>query len=209
MEKKEFIQYISVDNKFGYKNKEHHIKSKFIETFNEIINHNKLHFNEVSWKQKLFNYLNDIQSPPKCQNINCDKNVKYHPNPSRYLMFCSNKCAQSSEEIINTKKKTTLNNHGVEYPTQSGAIKDKIKKSLLKNYGKKLDNINNKRKETNFQKFGVDNYSKTKEFREKMRTRHFDKTRNNFSKILGVEDKSIGNPIAKQKNWNSLFSPVA
>ena len=200
MKRKELIAYLTEDNKFGYKSKEKHIKTIFPLLYEEIIEYNKKHFNTVSWKQKLYNFINEIKHPVKCLNsrditIRCYNNVKFHPNPSRYHDYCSNRCAQLSKEIVDKKKKTTLKNNGVEYPSQSKEVKEKIKKTLLKNHGvdnpSKSDVVLKSKKETSLRKYGFDNYSKTESFKNNIKHYHNQNTINNFSKRLKTDKENI------------------
>lgn len=200
MQRKELIEYLSKENKFGYKSKEEHIKKNFPLLYENILLYNKDNFNSVSWKQKLYNFINEIKHPVICRNATdnttgCRNNVKFHPNPSRYFDYCSNRCAQLSKDIIEKKKKTTLKNNGVEYPSQSKEVKEKIKKTLLKNYGvdnpSKSDIILKSKKETSLKKYGVDNYSKTDLFKNNIKEYYNEKTINNFSKRLKTNKENI------------------
>jgi hypothetical protein len=69
------------------------------------------------------------------------------------------------------KRKTSINNLGVENPFQSKEIKNKIKKTNLERYGfenpSQSKEIRDKIKQTNMSKYGVDNPSKLKMFSDK------------------------------------------
>lgn len=79
---------------------------------------------------------------------------KYNKNFKKYNIYTCHKCS------IIKNKKTNLEKYGVEYPLQSGEIRNKLKKTNLKKYGVEnvfsLDMIKIKIKETNLEKFGVE-----------------------------------------------------
>jgi hypothetical protein len=195
MQRTEFIRYLSQDNKFGYKSKEKHIKNAFPVLYDEIILYNDKNFPYVSWKQKLHNFINKINTPMKCRNEECRNNVKFHPNPPRYHDYCSNHCAQASKEVIEKKKNTTLKNIGVSYPSQSKEVKEKIKKTLLKNYDvdnpSKCEAILKTKKETSLKRYGFDNFSKTDSFKKRMDEYYNESVIDNFSKRLKTDKNNI------------------
>jgi len=195
MKKNGFKKYLEENNRFGYKSKEGHIKKNHPEIYEEIINFNQKKFNSCDWKQKLFNYVNDIITPPKCQNENCYSLVNFHKNPARYLNYCSNTCAQKSKEIIQKKKITTQKNHNVSFPSQSKDVRDKIKNTLITNYGvdnpSKSKEIREKRNNSNIKRYGFNNYSKTNNFKEEFKKIRSQKTIENFAAKLNVAPNQI------------------
>ena len=74
------------------------------------------------------------------------------------------------KSIKNKKKKTLLKNYGVDNPLKSETIKSKIKNTCLEKYG--VDNptksaiIKHKRSKTMLDKYGADNFSKTLDYRK-------------------------------------------
>jgi len=89
--------------------KEASIKKVFPNEYIEIINFNNNFFleHDMKWIQRLYNWINNINELPKCKNENCCNTVRFLAvgKNKRYLDYCSNKCAQSSQVIIEKKKK--------------------------------------------------------------------------------------------------------
>ena len=144
-----------------------------------------------SLKETLFRIYNGIEEHPKCPT--CGKPLVFK---GIFFKFCSNICAQSSEEIKQkikqtclekygvdnynkTKeskekiKQTCLEKYGVEYFWQSDECKEKIKQTCLEKYGVdsplKSEKIRNKGKQTCLEKYGVDNPAKLEENKEKVK----------------------------------------
>lgn len=144
-----------------------------------------------SLKETLFRIYNGIEEHPKCPT--CGKPLVFK---GIFFKFCSNICAQSSDEIKQkikqtclkkygvdnynkTKeskekiKQTCLEKYGVEYFWQSNECKEKIKQTCLEKYGVdsplKSEKIRNKGKKTCLEKYGVDNPAKLEENKEKVK----------------------------------------
>ena len=144
-----------------------------------------------SLKETLFRIYNGIEEHPKCPT--CGKPLVFK---GIFFKFCSNICAQSSDEIKQkikqtclkkygvdnynkTKeskekiKQTCLKKYGVEYFWQSDECKEKIKQTCLEKYGVdsplKSEKIRNKGKQTCLEKYGVDNPAKLEENKEKVK----------------------------------------
>ena len=144
-----------------------------------------------SLKETLFRIYNGIEEHPKCPT--CGKPLVFK---GIFFKFCSNICAQSSDEIKQkikqtclkkygvdnynkTKeskekiKQTCLEKYGVEYFWQSNECKEKIKQTCLEKYGVdsplKSEKIRNKGKQTCLEKYGVDNPAKLEENKEKVK----------------------------------------
>ena len=144
-----------------------------------------------SLKETLFRIYNGIEEHPKCPT--CGKPLVFK---GIFFKFCSNICAQSSDEIKQkikqtclekygvdnynkTKeskekiKQTCLEKYGVEYFWQSDECKENIKQTCLEKYGVdsplKSEKIRNKGKKTCLEKYGVDNPAKLEENKEKVK----------------------------------------
>ena len=144
-----------------------------------------------SLKETLYRIYNGIEEHPKCPT--CGKPLIFK---GIFFKFCSNICAQSSDEIKQkirqtclkkygvdnynkTKeskekiKQTCLEKYGVEYFWQSNECKEKIKQTCLEKYGVdsplKSEKIRNKGKQTCLEKYGVDNPAKLEENKEKVK----------------------------------------
>ena len=166
-----------------------------------------------SLKETLFRIYNGIEEHPKCPT--CGKPLVFK---GIFFKFCSNICAQSSDEIKQkikqtclekygvdnynkTKeskekiKQTCLEKYGVEYFWQSNECKEKIKQTCLEKYGVdsplKSEKIRNKGKQTCLEKYGVDNPAKLEENKEKVKQTCLKK----YGGLAPICDPNIKNQI--------------
>ena len=166
-----------------------------------------------SLKETLFRIYNGIEEHPKCPT--CGKPLVFK---GIFFKFCSNICAQSSDEIKQkikqtclekygvdnynkTKeskekiKQTCLEKYGVEYFWQSDECKEKIKQTCLEKYGVdsplKSEKIRNKGKQTCLEKYGVDNPAKLEENKEKVKQTCLKK----YGGLAPICDPNIKNQI--------------
>ena len=166
-----------------------------------------------SLKETLFRIYNGIEEHPKCPT--CGKPLVFK---GIFFKFCSNICAQSSDEIKQkikqtclekygvdnynkTKeskekiKQTCLEKYGVEYFWQSDECKEKIKQTCLEKYGVdsplKSEKIRNKGKKTCLEKYGVDNPAKLEENKEKVKQTCLKK----YGGLAPICDPNIKNQI--------------
>ena len=166
-----------------------------------------------SLKETLFRIYNGIEEHPKCPT--CGKPLVFK---GIFFKFCSNICAQSSDEIKQkikqtclekygvdnynkTKeskekiKQTCLEKYGVEYFWQSDECKEKIKQTCLEKYGVdsplKSEKIRNKCKQTCLEKYGVDNPAKLEENKEKVKQTCLKK----YGGLAPICDPNIKNQI--------------
>ena len=166
-----------------------------------------------SLKETLFRIYNGIEEHPKCPT--CGKPLVFK---GIFFKFCSNICAQSSDEIkqkikqtciekygvdnySKTKeskekiKQTCLEKYGVEYFWQSNECKEKIKQTCLEKYGVdsplKSEKIRNKGKQTCLEKYGVDNPAKLEENKEKVKQTCLKK----YGGLAPICDPNIKNQI--------------
>jgi len=199
-----YFLYIEYYNK---NNKKFMLITKEIKVHNEIIPIEKL--SKGSHKKIVV----------KCDNCKKIKEVTYYSynnstNNNTFDYYCNNKeCINKKRNLVIQEKyniknvsqlesvklkkiKTTLDNYGVKYPTQSSEIKNKIKNINNEKYGKdwitqtdffkekskitnlekygvenaiQSDVVKNKIKNTCLSKYGLDSYMKTKEFRESLK----------------------------------------
>jgi len=160
----ELKKYLELENKSGYKTKENHIKKNFPELYIDIIN-----YNGNSWMEKLYNYVNNIKENPKC--LTCGSILGIKKYNIGYANHCSVSCLNKSEIHKNKTKKTWLKTYGVDNPSKSNIIKEKIKNKVYKNgmWYVQTDEYKQKSKNTHLKKYGVDSYSKLDEYHEKVK----------------------------------------
>ena len=126
---------------------------------------------DIPFKEKVYLVLNGLLEVPKCNNPNCQNNVKFRNSTLGYLKYCSNKCLGSDPEIIMKKQKKSIEKYGTKTPAESNIIKEKAKTTNNLKYGgnspMSSDEIKNKSKETLIKNWGVDNPNKSADILEK------------------------------------------
>ena len=151
-----------------YVRNENKMKNENFSLYTQLNDFNK-NFNNIIWSNKLYNYINNIETPPKCRN--CENIVKFNRFSTGYSQCCSVKCHLKSSNTKELRRQTNLSRYGVENAFQHKNFKEKIKQTNLIKYG--VENptqskiIFEKIKQTNLIKYGVENYSQTNEFIEK------------------------------------------
>ena len=110
---------------------------------------------------------NDLDDIPVCPV--CGEKVKSY---EKGIIFCSRKCASSSEEKKSKTKQTNLVKYGTEYVFQADEIKNKIKDSVVKKYGvdhiSQSEIIKDKKKETSLEHYGTDSPLKCEDVRKRI-----------------------------------------
>jgi hypothetical protein len=166
----DYKKFFLSDNKSGIKTKEDFIKKNHIDIFENIvffIEKNNLS-NDLTFKEKIFLFINNIDEQPKCNN--CGKELKFKKSLKEgYGSFCSIKCNNQSKKQ-KEKIKNTFNKKYGGHPMSSQIVKDKVKKTNLEKYGvdnifKDSEYIIKKTKE----KLGVSNPNKLNHVKEKKR----------------------------------------
>ena len=127
---------------------------------------------------------------PSCET--CGGPVKFLSLKRGYRIFCSSKCANSNKNLIKEKhknfKRTSLDKYGVDNPSKSYQIKQKIKSS--KN-NIDYDKIIAKSKETSLKNWGVDNPSKSNIIKDK-------------KKITTIKNWGVDNPFKSENIKNFI-----
>ena len=139
-----------------------------------------------SLKETLYRIYNGIEEHPKCPT--CGKPLIFK---GIFFKFCSNICAQSSDEIKQKIKQTCLEKYGVDNYAKSKESKEKVKQTCLKKYGVEYSWQSNeckqKIKQTCLEKYGVDSPLKSKEIRNKC-------------KLTCIEKYGVDNPAKLEEN---------
>lgn len=171
-------------DKSGNLKKEGGFKKHYPNFYNEYL---KITFPEeidiLPFKQKLWHFLTDTYIIPKCKI--CGNSVSFETRKGQwgYHIYCSGNCAMHDEsikqQVSNTKEllygDKNYNNKEKLIDTLSKRTDEEIrnitKKSkqtrLLKNDGKYFsDESINKIKETTYNRYGVDSFTKTQIFRD-------------------------------------------
>jgi len=160
--------------------REKYVKEHYPEIFEYIINfcttHNLL---ELSFRQQVYHYLNDIKNIVKCKNPNCNNIVKFRNSTIGYLEYCSLSCISTDPDMIKRKEETCLKKYGTKNPNSCEKIKEKKKQTCLKNFGVEhpLQNekIFQKAKKTCLKNNGVEFALQNKEIMEKTKSTNLER----------------------------------
>jgi hypothetical protein len=158
---------------------------------------------EISFKEKVYLTINNLDKVPICKNINCFEKVKFKNSTLGYLDYCSNKCISCDPDIKNKKIKKSLEKFGTKTPAESPLIKNKIIKTNLQKYGANspmcLKQTQDKSKQTLFENWGVDNPSRSEEIINK-RIESFKKSsfKESYRKI-SIEKYGVEHPWMDKK----------
>lgn len=134
-----------------------YVSKHFPTEYNDIIEFsNKLNIKERSFSEKVYHYINKLESCSLCKN--CGLGVtKYFGLIRGYANYCSSKCSNGSDEVKKSKETTYIKKYGVDNPSKSKEVIDKISNTFIKNWGTnpaKLESIKDKIKKTNLIKYG-------------------------------------------------------
>lgn len=188
----EFSFFIT-DNKSGYKTKEVWFSKNHPEVYDEIINYSSKIDLNLSFKEKIWFYFNQLSERPKC--VTCSKELKFRErfdNP--YGEFCSLICINTNKDEMLKRQKSTFNEkYGIDfYPQHQDFVKkqkqtklerygdenfvnaEKMLKTKLLKYGRENISNSKKYKETCIKKYGIDNFAKTTEFKNKIHQKYRD-----------------------------------
>lgn len=149
---------------------------------------------DISWKAKLYLYVNNIVEPNKCY---CGNWTSFISTTKGFRVFCSTKCSRNSSQVSDKIKKTVYEKWGVDNVMKSSEVKESHKKSIFKNWG--VDNISKddvikKRKElTMISNFGV-SYNSQREIVKKSSSKRIS------------EYNSCNNTIRHIDHWNIKLS---
>lgn len=162
---------------------------------------------KLPFKQKLWHFLKDIYIIPKCKI--CGNPVSFETRKCQwgYHIYCSGDCAMHDEsikqQVFNTKellygdknynnKEKLINTLSKRTDEEIRNITNKSKQTrLLKNDGKYFsDESINKIKETTYNRYGVDSFTKTQQFKE----------------FISTQQQNIQNKQYKTKKDNHSFN---
>jgi hypothetical protein len=128
--------------------------------------------------------MNDIKEYPKC--IICSDPVREHNKELRLLDTCSKKC--DYQYRVNMTKESNIIKYGVESTNKLDIVKQKIKKTMLKNYGvgsyTLSSDFQNKSKETKIEKYGNATYVNPDKAKETKLNRYGNENYNNHEKFI-------------------------
>lgn len=187
---------METDNKGLYKYSSNKIKALNVDLWNKI---NKILL-DIPFKEKFYLFENSLEQLPKCE---CGNSVIFIDMMNGYRKFCSRRCVYDSSKIKNKRKDTCIEKWGVDNPSKSSQVREKVVETNIKKFGHewatKSDDIKNKIIDKFIENWGVSNPSKIKEVRERAKETMFER--------FGVEHAMHSDEIKKRvrdkfmKNW--------
>ncbi len=178
------FEVFKLEDKSGRMSKDSFVKKNYPEEYQMIIDFCKINnIDEISFKEKVYLFLEGKNSVPVCKNPDCLNLVKFQNSTLGYREYCSTKCISSDPNVKNLKKQKSLDKYGTETPAQSKIIKEKIIKTNQEKWGSNSpmssEEVKKKSKETLIKNHGVDNPSKSESLL-KARVESFKKNVENY-----------------------------
>lgn len=204
LKKMDYKNFFLSNNSSGNKTKEIFMKKNHIEIYEKIITfiEEKGLDENLPFKEKVFLFINNITEEPKCKN--CNKKLKFKKSLKEgYGVYCSIKCTNQSDSHKQNIKNTFVNRYGG-HPMKNEVIQQKYKNTNLQKYNvdnifKNIEYIQNKTKT----KLGVTNPNKLDEV--KLRRANTNKKKYGVSTILINEKIREKNQIYKLKKFNEKY----
>lgn len=196
------MKEIPIKNMVGIR--EEFLIKKYPEFYNEIIKIKDV----KNLSEKIWLYKNDLISIPTCPN--CGKKLKFRNLTVGYRKYCSKNCAaEYSHKNLEIKSKRVSNMLKCNYDSEirkSMTAKSNNTKNLFSKEIK--ENINNKRKITVNEKYGVDFISQNKEIVNKIKnsiiiTKQQNKNINFSNRINNIGYELISSDVDQLKLKNN------
>jgi hypothetical protein len=143
------------NNKSGVKTRENYIRKHYPTDYELII---KISFTD-KWVEKLYVYLYNIKSKPKCLNENCSNEIVFKKFSNGYNSYCSIYCRNTDKNMLKSTRENILKKYGVDNPMKYDKFKSRSKETKRIRYGDEQYNNVNKAKKTKKNKYGDENYS--------------------------------------------------
>jgi hypothetical protein len=159
-----YLEFFTTDNKSGWKCRYDRLNHNNPEMCNKIITYSEVNgLSELPFKLKVWHFINNAPSIPKCKT--CNGNVNFKGNLTQgYCDYCSLTCSANNNTTKLKVKNTSLSKYGVEHPSQSNIVRNKYIKTCENKYGtdnvSKVKEINTKREDTIMDRFGVNSILK-------------------------------------------------
>jgi hypothetical protein len=188
-----YIETIKEKNgKSGRMYNEKYLKNNYPEIYDDVIKYCQINLNNISFKEKVYHYVNDIKEKVLCSNQNCHNEVKFKNSTLGYHKYCSMKCISSDPKIKDIKEKKSYEKYGTKSPGMNSDVKLKMIRTNNERYGgnSPMNNksIKNKSQKTLLKNYGVSNPSKSLKLVEKRVITFSENMRNKYLEIY----KEIG-----------------
>ena len=153
------FSFFLTDNKTGYKTRDKWLKTNYPEDYDKIINYSTSIKLDLSFKEKIWFYFNQLTERPKC--VTCGKEIKFRERFDKpYGQFCTLECINTNKKEMNDRQKKTFNErYGVNFFPQHDDFIPKRKKTKLERYGDEEYNNLEKAKQTKLLKYGDENFN--------------------------------------------------
>ena len=174
---------------------------KIIEDLDNFLIKNQ-EITELPFQQQFYCFLYDIKYKPKC--ICCNNTPRFKSIVKGYGVYCSHKCSIKNTNIISN----SYNKYG-KHHMYCDDVKEKIKKTNLEKYG--VENvfqnkeIKEKIKKVNLEKYGVENPAKSEKIKKLTSDNNIKKYGvNSPSKLKEIKEKI--KKINLEKWGNEFFT---
>jgi len=208
------------NDKSGKMFREKYLKNNYIELYNIIINYCETNNLDLSFKEKVYHFYNDIKNIKLCEE--CNNPVKFKNSTIGYYKYCSKKCSDKSEKTKQKRKDTCLKKFGSKTPAESEIILSKMINTNIEKYGYKspLQNNEIKKKAINtlIENYNVKNPLQNEKIYHKMQTtkkeKYKDKNYNNREKFKNTMislyhvEHALQNKNIKEKSMKTLNKSI-
>lgn len=170
----------------------------------EIMDYTKNIPESAKWTTRLWHCINRVSDVPVCNNRDCNNNSVWID--TGYQMFCSTKCANSSEYHVSKRQNTCISKYGSISPLGNADIQNKSKKTIREKYGvdnvMRDENIKAKMKNSTKAMHGVEHALQSPEIKEKVKNTNREKYNSDF--FLGSKKYKQCMSEFKRDNPNQL-----
>lgn len=159
------------------------------------------------WTERLYWFYHNLKDYPKCPI--CGKRTAFTGLKTGYREFCGYKCLNSSTDVQNRKKETSIRNCGSAHHMQTKSGKEKVKSTVREKYG--VDNVfqasdfKDKRTKTNLEKYGCEHHMQNKEIKNKLINTQRKKNIESDDTLIGYTSDGLQIRKCPHKNCNKCF----
>jgi hypothetical protein len=161
-----------------------------------IIFHTSFLNSNVTFSERIYCLLYDINNKIKCYKKDCDNSPLFLSFSLGYGKYCSSKCSANNNETKELKKETCILKYGVDDYSKTKEFKIKYKKAWIKKSKKEIKKIISKRGKTCLKKWGVTNPSQSPIIIKKIADAH--------EELFGVRNVSQNKDIINKKKETSV-----
>jgi len=178
----------------------------------EIINFTSFLPTESKLNERCYHLIHDIIEVPICKE--CKKNRVNFNNRNkewRYLDFCSPRCGRINKDTISKFKATHIKKFGVDNISKTEYFHDLMVKINNEKYGvdwyQQSDDFKDKSREVCLKKYGFDSFTKTDEFKNKLKKTFMEKYGVDwYSKSLDFREKFRQKSLEKYGTEHPMLS---